>query len=171
MILTKFLTHYGLGGLLLENFGEIDQMDERIISVLSRDGRITITDLAKQLGMSKTPCTVRVNRLIRDGYILGFRAVVSHEKLDKSHVAFAEVKLSDTKEKALAAFNAAVMKIPEVEQCHMVAGQFDYLLKVRSKDIIEYRRVLGEQISALPFVASTSTYVTMEAVKEVGSWM
>ena len=128
---------------------------------------MTVTDLAKKLGISKTPCTLRLNRLIKDGYILGFRAVVNPEKLDKSHVAFVELKLNDTKEAALSAFNRAVQRIPEVEQCHLIAGSFDYLLKVRSKDIFEYRRVLGERISTLPHVASTSTYVTMEAVKEV----
>lgn len=146
---------------------EIDEMDLRIIRALSNNGRMTVTDLADQLGMSKTPCTVRLNRLVRDRYILGFRAIVNAEKLDQSHVAFVEVKLSDTKEKALAAFNAAVSTIPEVEQCHLVAGPFDYLLKVRSRDITAYRQVLAEQISTLPHVASTSTYVAMEAVKDL----
>lgn len=154
----------------MRDIGEIDDMDLRIIRALSADGRMTVTDLAKQLGMSKTPCTVRLNRLVADGYILGFRAVVNAEKLDRSHVAFVEVKLSGTKETALAAFNAAVQKIPEVEQCHLVAGPFDYLLKVRSRDITAYRQVLAEQISTLPHVSSTSTYVAMEAVKDQADW-
>jgi Lrp/AsnC family leucine-responsive transcriptional regulator len=84
------------------------------------------------------------------------------------HIAFAEVKLKDTTEQALNNFNAAVAKIPEVEQCHMIAGQFDYLIKVRTTDIQAYRRVLGEKISTLPHVMSTSTYVSMQAVKEEG---
>ncbi|WP_424971007.1 Lrp/AsnC family transcriptional regulator [Dinoroseobacter sp. S76] len=148
---------------------ELDQMDRRIIDELSVDGRMTVTQLAQRLGLSKTPCTVRLNRLIRDGYILGFRAVVNPVKLDRSHVAFVEVKLSDTKEAALRAFNDAVRALPEVEQCHMIAGPFDYLLKVRSRDILEYRRVLGERISTLPYVSNSSTYVAMESVKESGS--
>jgi Lrp/AsnC family leucine-responsive transcriptional regulator len=82
-------------------------------------------------------------------------------------VAFVEVRLSDTREAALQAFNKAVMAVPEVEQCHMIASRFDYLLKVRTTDIQDYRRVLAEQISALPHVAGTSTYVAMEAVKEI----
>jgi Lrp/AsnC family leucine-responsive transcriptional regulator len=84
------------------------------------------------------------------------------------HVAFAEVKLTNTHEDALRAFNEAVKKIPEVEECHMIAGRFDYLLKIRTRDIRRYRHVLGERISELPFVASTSTNVTMETV--VDNW-
>jgi Lrp/AsnC family transcriptional regulator, leucine-responsive regulatory protein len=83
-----------------------------------------------------------------------------------AHIAFVEVRLSDTREAALQAFNKAVILIPEVEQCHMMASRFDYLLKVRTADIQAYRRVLGEQITALPHVASTSTYVAMETVKD-----
>ena len=99
-----------------------------------------------------------------------------------SHVAFVEVKLSDTREAALSAFNREVLKVPEIEECHMIASRFDYLLKVRTSDIQSYRRILGggrlvededarilgERISALPHVASTSTYVAMEAVKDGG---
>jgi Lrp/AsnC family leucine-responsive transcriptional regulator len=84
------------------------------------------------------------------------------------HVAFAEVKLSDTRENALGEFNAAVRKIKEVEECHMIAGSFDYLLKVRTADIKKYRQVLGERISSLPHVASTSTFVVMQSVKDNG---
>jgi len=116
--------------------------------------------------MSKTPCSVRLKRLIHNQYILGFKAVLNPIKLDLSHVAFVEVKLHDTTETALCAFNEAILHIAEVEQCHMIAGPFDYLLKVRTKDITAYRRVLGEQISTLPHVASSSTYVTMQTVKE-----
>ncbi|MGV6846775.1 MAG: Lrp/AsnC family transcriptional regulator [Marinibacterium sp.] len=148
---------------------EIDATDRRIIDALSVDGRMTITRLSQQLGLSKTPCTVRLNRLIRDRIILGFRAIVDPVKLNQSHVAFVEVKLNDTKETALRAFNDAVQKIPEIEQCHMIAGPFDYLLKVRSKDILEYRSVLGEKISTLPNVAHSSTYVAMESVKDSGA--
>lgn len=147
----------------------LDRYDTEIIQALSRDGRMTVTDLAKKLGMSKTPCGVRLRRLINDGYIVGFKAVVNPAKINRAHVAFVELKLRDTREKSLNEFNQAVRKIPEVEQCHMIAGPFDYLLKVRSKDIVEYRRVLGEQISTLPHVSNSSTYVAMEAVKEPGT--
>jgi len=138
------------------------------METLSVEGRLPITDLAKRAGMSKSPCQVRFKNLIRDGFILGFRAILNPMKLDLGHVAFAEVKLLNTTKAALQAFNAAVREIPEVEQCHMIAGPFDYLLKVRTRDINAYRHVLGERISALPHVASSSTYVCMEAIKEVG---
>jgi Lrp/AsnC family leucine-responsive transcriptional regulator len=98
--------------------------------------------------------------------IRGFRAVVDPAKLGQEHVAFVEVRLTDTTEDALTAFNAAALKVPEIEQAHMIAGAFDYLLKVRTRDIRDYRRVLGEVISTLPFVGHTSTHVSMEAVKD-----
>lgn len=147
---------------------EIDQFDHRIIEALMADGRMSVTDLAKRVGLSNTPCQVRLKRLIEDGYILGFRAIIDVNKLGRNHVAFTEVKLSDTRENALNAFNIAVRKLQEVEECHMIAGAFDYLLKIRTSDIANYRQVLGEKISSLPFVANTSTFVAMEAIKEAG---
>jgi Lrp/AsnC family leucine-responsive transcriptional regulator len=148
---------------------EIDQFDYKIIEALMSDGRMSVTDLAKHVGLSNTPCQVRLKRLIEDGYILGFRAIIDVNKLGRNHVAFTEVKLSDTRENALNAFNVAVRKLQEVEECHMIAGAFDYLLKIRTSDIANYRQVLGEKISSLPFVANTSTFVAMEAIKENGT--
>lgn len=153
----------------MQKFGipsQLDRNDRKILDLLSRDGRMPITELAQAVGLSKSPCQVRVKRLQAEGYILGFRAVLNPVKLDRDHIAFAEVKLTDTTEKALKAFNTAVLQVPEIEQCHMIAGSFDYLLKVRTRDIRAYRQVLGETISALPFVSSSSTHVSMEAVKD-----
>jgi Lrp/AsnC family transcriptional regulator, leucine-responsive regulatory protein len=146
----------------------LDAFDRKIIDVLRGDGRIAITDLAARVGLSKTPCQVRVKRLIANGTIRGFRAIVDPERLGLDHIAFAEVKLSDTREEALAAFRNAVLKISEVEECHMIASSFDYLLKVRTADIRRYREVLGERISSLPHVASTSTFVAMETIRDSG---
>jgi Lrp/AsnC family transcriptional regulator, leucine-responsive regulatory protein len=151
---------------LAEGNGQLDQFDKKILHILSQDGRIAITELAGRVGLSKSPCQVRVRRLQKNGYILGFRAVLNPVKLDYDHVAFAEVRLTDTTEKALSAFNAAVHDIREIEQCHMIAGSFDYLLKVRTRNIRAYRQVLGETISNLPYVGSTSTHVSMQAVKD-----
>lgn len=145
---------------------DLDSFDRKILAVLRRDGRITFTDLAERVGLSKTPCQQRVRRLIEKGVIVGFRAIVDPARIGMDHVAFTEVKLSDTREKALEDFNAAVRQIPEVEECHMIASSFDYLLKVRTADIRKYRIVLGERISGLPHVASTSTFVAMETVRE-----
>ncbi len=130
---------------------------------------MTVTDLAMKIGLSKTPTQVRLRRLIDQGYITGFRAVLDPAKLGLDHIAFAEIKLSDTREQALREFNAAVLKIREVEECHMMASSFDYLLKVRTQNIRRYREVLGEKISTLPHVASTSTFVAMEAVREAST--
>ena len=145
---------------------EIDPLDMKILRELSVNGRISVTDLAARVGLSKTPCLARMRRLEAQGAILGYRAVIDPAKIGLGHIAFVEVKLSDTTDKALNAFNAAVRKLTEVEQCHMIAGGFDYLLKVRTGDITAYRHVLGEKISALPHVAQSSTYVAMEAVKD-----
>ncbi|MGR3813616.1 MAG: Lrp/AsnC family transcriptional regulator [Cognatishimia activa] len=147
---------------------DLDGFDHKILRVLARNGRISITDLAREIGLSKSPTQARVRRLEGEGAIVGYRAMLDPIKLGFNHVAFVEVKLSDTKEKALQAFNEAVSKVQEIEQAHMIASNFDYLLKVRTSDMEAYRRVLGEKISALPHVASTSTFVAMEAVKEIG---
>ncbi|MGM4983874.1 MULTISPECIES: Lrp/AsnC family transcriptional regulator [Rhizobium] len=145
---------------------EIDQFDQKILDALVEDGRMSITELSERVGLSKTPCQARLKKLIDSGYIDGFKAVLNPIKLGLDHVAFAEVKLTDTREQALLSFNNAVKKIKEIEECHMIAGRFDYLLKVRTSDIRRYRIVLGEKISSLPFVASTSTNVVMQSVKE-----
>lgn len=150
------------------NSGErqLDHFDRRIIDLLSGDGRMPVTELAEKVGLSKTPCQVRLKRLMDDGVIRGFRAVVDMARLGLDHVAFTEVKLSDTREAALAEFNRGVMAIPEIEEAHMIAGNFDYLLKVRTADIRRFRMVLGEKISTLPHVSNTSTFVVMEPIKE-----
>jgi len=146
---------------------DFDRFDLSILSTLAQDGRISITDLAKQIGLSKSPTQARLRRLEEAGVILGYRAMLDPIRLGLDHVAFVEVRLTDTREAALKAFNAAVARVPEIEQAHMIAGNFDYLLKVRTRDMASYRAFLGDTISALPYVAGTSTYVAMEAVKEV----
>ena len=104
----------------------MDEYDRKILSVLSVEGRISMTALGERVGLSKTPVTARVKRLEEDGVITGYCATLSASKLGVEHIAFLEVKLSDTREKALDAFNQAVRAIPEVEACHMIAGGFDY---------------------------------------------
>jgi len=151
---------------MTDNGSDFDQYDRKIIDAVSVDGRISITDLATKIGLSKTPTQLRLRRLQKDGYIEGFRAVLNAAKLGLEHVVFVEVKLSDTREDALQKFNAAVKRVREVEECHMIAGAFDYLLKVRTSDIKKYRQVLGEKITSLPHVANTSTFVAMQSVKE-----
>lgn len=144
----------------------LDEFDRRILAVVEAEGRITIAALAERVGLSKSPVQARLRRLEALGAIRGWRAVIDPRALGREHVAFVEVRLSDTREAALAAFNRAVLAIPEIEACHMIAGSFDYLLKVRTGGMAEYRATLAEHVSTLPHVAATSTYVAMETVKE-----
>ncbi len=146
---------------------ELDAYDRAILRVLAVEGRISATELARRIGLSKSPVQARLKRLEGSGVIRGYSARLDPIRMGLAHVAFVEVKLSDTREAALTAFNRAAAQVPEIEECHMIASRFDYLLKVRTADIQAYRRVLGERIGALPHVASTSTHVAMETVKEL----
>ncbi len=148
--------------------GNLDRADLQIIKELQEDARMTLTELASRVGLSKTPCQLRMRRLEEQGYITGYTALVDHGKLGLNHIAFVQVTLNDTSSKALTAFNKAVRKIGEVEQCHMIAGGYDYLLKIRTRDMVSYRTVLGEKLSTLPHVVQTSTFVVMESVKDLG---
>jgi len=148
------------------DYMELDRFDRSILSVLAVDGRISITDLARRIGLSKSPTQARLRRLEADGVITGYRALFDPIRLGLDHVSFVEVRLQDTREAALAEFNAAVARVPEIEQVHLIAGNFDYLMKVRTQNMSDYRRVLAEHISTLPHVSNTSTYVAMQAVKE-----
>lgn len=146
----------------------LDTFDRKILAVLASEGRIPVADLARRIGLSKSPTQARLKRLEGAGVIRGYRALIDPIRLGLDHVAFVELRLTDTREAALAAFNAAVARIGEIEQVHLIAGNFDYLLKVRTRSMAEYRAVLAEKISTLPHVASSSTYVAMQAVKEDG---
>jgi len=149
-----------------EHTSDLDGFDRKILDVIAIEGRISVTELAKRIGLSKSPTQTRLRRLEETGVVRGYRALFDPIRLGRDHVAFVEVKLSDTREKALAEFNAAVLQIREIEQCHLIAGAFDYLLKVRTASMTSYRVVLAERLSTLPHVANTSTYVAMQAVKE-----
>ena len=151
-----------------KDFPGLDQFDQALLTILAEDGRISVADLARRIGLSKSPTQARLKRLEAEGVITGYRAMLDPIRLGLDHVAFVEVRLSDTREKALSEFNTAVRKIAQIEQAHMIASNFDYLLKVRTGSMSEYRAVLAEKISALPHVANTSTFVAMEAVKETG---
>jgi len=144
----------------------LDHADRRILAALHRDARLSMAALADKVGLSKSPVTARVRRLEAAGYILGYHAALDPEKLGEAQVAFVQVTLSSTTSEALVAFNAAVRNTPEVEACHMIAGGFDYLMKIRTRDMVAYRRALGETIARLPHVSQTSTFMVMETVKE-----
>ena len=150
------------------NHVKLDSFDHAILRHLAVQGRMSVTELAGRIGLTKSPTQARLRRLEEQQVITGYRAMIDPQQIDAAHIAFVEIKLSDTREAALRAFNEAARKVPEIEECHLIAGAFDYLLKVRSRDIASYRRVLAEHISGLPHITSTSTHVVMEAVKETG---
>ncbi len=127
---------------------------------------MSMSALSDEVGLSKSPTLSRVRRLERDGVITGYHAKLNLEKIGLSHIAFVQVTLDNTLTEALNAFNSAAQAHSEIEAAHMIAGGFDYLLKVRTSDVADYRRVLGETIAALPHVAQTSTFITMETVKD-----
>lgn len=150
------------------DWNDLDRHDRAILSVLASDGRLSVADLARHIGLSKSPTQARLKRLEAQGFIRGYRALIDPIRLGLDLIAFVEVRLTDTRESALAEFNAAVARVGEIEQVHLIAGNFDYLIKIRARNMTEYRRVLAEKISTLPHLAGTSTYVAMQAVKEDG---
>ncbi len=143
-----------------------DSIDRRILAELQSNGRLPIVELANRVHLTKTPTAERVRRLERTGVIKGYRAELEPEMLGAGHVIIVHVTLIQTSDNALELFNRAVHRIPEIQSCYMLAGQFDYMLKVRTSDISHYRNVLGDQIGKLPGVQQTHSYVALEVVKE-----
>lgn len=145
---------------------DLDKIDRRILHELELDGRISIVDLATRVNLTNTPCSERVKRLERSGYITGYRALLDMEKLGLGHLTVVQVSLAATAgENSLDSFNKAVRAVPEVERCLMVAGSFDYLLTVRTRDIMHFRQVLGDRINKLPGIYQTNSFAVMEVVK------
>lgn len=144
----------------------LDPINRRILAELVANARIPISELAARVGLSKTPVSLRVKQMEEAGLITGYRTILSPMKLGLTHVTYVEVKMSDTRQSALDKFNESVRNIPEVEECYMIAGGYDYLMKVRSRDMVHFRQIMAEQISSLPFLHATSSYVAMEAVVE-----
>jgi Lrp/AsnC family leucine-responsive transcriptional regulator len=143
----------------------LDRIDRRILRALQADGRLSNVELARRIALSPTPCLERVRRLERAGYIRGYRAELAPEKLGAGLLVFVQVTLDRTTPDVFEQFREAAAALPEVIECHMVAGGFDYLLKVRVSDMPAYRHFLGERLTALGGVAQTHTYVVMEEVK------
>ncbi len=146
----------------------IDRIDLKILRVLQGNGRMSNIELSRQVNLSPAPCLARVRRLEKAGYINGYRAELNPELLGLSLLAYVEITLDRTTPDVFERFKQAVRDVPEIEECHMVAGGFDYLIKVRSPDMDAYRRILGEKIATIPGVLQTHTYVVMEQVKVAG---
>ena len=145
----------------------IDKIDAKILRVLQKDGRISNLKLAEEVHLSPTAVLERVKRLTRDGFILGYEARLNPSKLGAGLLVFVEILLDRTVHDVMDNFKAAVQVRPEILECHLVAGGFDYLLKTRVADMAAYREFIGSVIWTLPGVRETRTYAVMEEVKNV----
>jgi Lrp/AsnC family leucine-responsive transcriptional regulator len=143
----------------------LDRIDKVILSTLQSDGRISNVELAKKVNLSASPCLDRVKRLEKEGYIERYGAFINASKLNYGMTAFVQVTLSSTTSDTFKQFKKEVVTIKEVVECHLIAGGYDYLLKIRFSDMTSYRLVL-EKVGDLPAIHQTSTYVVTEHVKQ-----
>ncbi len=143
----------------------LDRIDRKILIELQKDGRLSNVELAKTIGLSPSPCLERVRRLEGQGYITGYCALVDAEKLGAAMLVFVEITLTKTSVDIFAEFSAAVKLHNDIQECHLVSGNFDFLLKARVADMSSYRKLLGDTLLRLPGVSESRTYVVMEEVK------
>lgn len=144
---------------------KIDRIDRNILSELQKNGRLSNVELAKRVGLSPTPCLERVKRLETDGYIVGYRAILEPSLLDAALLVIVEITLEKTSPDVFDDFSKAVQDLDVIQECHLVSGDFDFLLKTRVKDMAAYRELLGDTLLRLPAVSESRTYVVMEEVK------
>lgn len=143
----------------------IDKIDRRILIELQKDGKISNVDLSKIIGLSPSPCLERVRRLEQQGYITEYQARLDPNKLGAAMLVFVEITLTKTSIDIFAEFSAAVQQYEDIQECHLVSGNFDFLLKTRVADMANYRKLLGDTLLRLPGVSESRTYVVMEEVK------
>ena len=140
----------------------LDKIDLHILSILQDDARIVMKDLAEQVGLSLTPCIERVKRMERDGVITGYHARLNPQAMGLQILVFVEINLHQKSDQAFERFRRAMLAIPEVMECHLVSGDFDYLIKARIPEMSEYRRLLGE-ILHVANTGQSKSYVVMES--------
>lgn len=145
---------------------ELDKIDKRILSELQANGRLSIVDLASRVNLTNTPCTERVRRLEKSGLIKKYSAIIDPDLLGYDHLSVVQITMAVTSDNHLEEFNTAVKRVKEVESCLMIAGSFDYVLLVRTRDMAHFREVLGEQISRLPGIRQTNSFAVMQVVKD-----
>ncbi len=145
---------------------DLDRIDRNILNELQMDGRISNVELSKRVGLSPTPCLERVKRLEKNGFINGYIALVNPHYLGASLLVFVEITLKKDNPHVFEDFNRAVQSLDDIQECHLVSGDFDYLLKTRVADMSAYRKLLSETLLKLPSVSDTRTYVVMEEVKQ-----
>jgi len=145
---------------------QLDRIDRNIVRLLQKEARMPHTELARRVGLSTTPCKERVKRLERDGVIQRYQAVLNPAALDRGLVVFVQIRLNRTSQDIFEEFTARAMDLEEVQECYLVSGNFDYLLKARVANMNAYRVLLGETLLTLPGVQESTSYVVMEQVKE-----
>lgn len=144
---------------------KIDRIDKNILVELQKDGRLSNVELSKRVGLSPTPCLERVKRLEKEQYITGYQANLNSAKLDLALLIFVEITLTKTSPDVFDDFAAAVHELDDIQECHLVSGDFDFLLKTRVKDMLAYRQLLGDTLLRLPAVSESRTYVVMDEIK------
>jgi Lrp/AsnC family leucine-responsive transcriptional regulator len=145
---------------------KISKIDRNILRILQKDGRISYTDLAREVGLSVTPCIERVKRLEKNGYIEGYSATLNPQLLEAGLVVFVQIRLNHTSQENFEEFRDSVISLQNVQSCFLVSGNYDYLLKARVADMSAYRELLGNSILKLPAVQESTSYVVMEELKE-----
>ena len=151
---------------LKETSRALDKLDRHILRILQEEGRLSMKELGERVGLSVTPCIERVKRMERDGVIEGYYAKVDPAALGAKLLVFVEITLNQKSASAFEQFRREVLRIPEVLECHLVSGDFDYLIKARIHEMAEYRRLLGDMLLSLPGAAQSKSYVVMEEIKE-----
>ena len=145
---------------------KLDRTDRRILDELQKNARISYVDLGERVGLSTSPCLERVKRLEADGYISGYTAILNPELMNASLMVYVEIKLEYDSKSIFEKFKNAALQIPHLLECHLLSGDFDYLMKIRVADMAEYRLLLGEILRDLPGVRDTRSYIVMEIIKE-----
>ena len=148
------------------NVRELDRIDLKILSVLQADARIAITELAEKVGLSVTPCGERVKNLEKEGVITGYHARLNPQAMGLGLLVFVELKLSTKSGAIFSKFKQEILKLPSVLECHLVSGDFDYLVKARIAQMADYRHLLGDILLTLPGAQESRSYIVMEEVKE-----
>ena len=144
----------------------LNKIDRNILRALQRDARMSFAELARRVGLSTTPCKQRVKKLERQGVIRGYQAILEHNALAAGLVVFVQIRLNRTAQDIFDDFKQAALDLPQVQECYLVSGNFDYLIKARVADMAAYRALLGDTLLALPSVQESTSYVVMEQVKE-----
>lgn len=145
---------------------ELDRIDRKILRILQQEGRISFTELGDRVGLSTTPCTERVRRLEREGTITGYHARIDPQRVGAGLLVFVQISLAYKSGDIFEEFRRAALKLPNVLECHLVSGDFDYLIKARISEMASYRTLLGSTLLTMPHVRESRSYIVMEEVKE-----